>query len=277
MSQFPVSHKTVFVLDRSPYFAQSCNEPIEYDFLRKGSGIIPAAPITKSLWTCNVEALQEYLRIVMDIYPREKHIRVVTGSSSINSWNSPDLISTILTKLSLVGPPRKEEDGFSVLHGLSAAITCLREPTAQQLLKIETTGQAVKNRCRIICLTNIKNQSHMEKLEGYVQEEITQLNMSESSELPQQGDLRLLDQGADGGARTHDKRVPADLRADSLTTVPPTHRARSDTNTRYYYQNHVKGVALYKIHNMCSNQRHLKDVASVIFFCTHACHRNTHA
>ncbi|GFO50331.1 hypothetical protein PoB_007683600 [Plakobranchus ocellatus] len=30
------------------------------------------------------------------------------------------------------------------------------------------------------------------------------------------------DQGADGGARTRDKRVPADIWADSRSTVPPT-------------------------------------------------------
>ncbi|GFO15818.1 hypothetical protein PoB_004232300 [Plakobranchus ocellatus] len=45
---------------------------------------------------------------------------------------------------------------------------------------------------------------------------------------PQQGDLRLLDptsdQGAGRGARTRDRRFPANLRADSLTTVPPTPR-----------------------------------------------------
>ncbi|GFN96428.1 hypothetical protein PoB_002293400 [Plakobranchus ocellatus] len=43
---------------------------------------------------------------------------------------------------------------------------------------------------------------------------------------PQQGDLRLSGppsgQGAGGGARTRDRRVPADLRADSLATVLPT-------------------------------------------------------
>ncbi|GFO42694.1 hypothetical protein PoB_006919900 [Plakobranchus ocellatus] len=43
---------------------------------------------------------------------------------------------------------------------------------------------------------------------------------------PQQGDFRLSGppsgQGAGGGARTRDRRVPADLRADSLATVPPT-------------------------------------------------------
>ncbi|GFN95787.1 hypothetical protein PoB_002229300 [Plakobranchus ocellatus] len=43
---------------------------------------------------------------------------------------------------------------------------------------------------------------------------------------PQQGGLRLSGppsgQGAGEGARTHDRRVPADLRADSLATVPLT-------------------------------------------------------
>ncbi|GFN75546.1 hypothetical protein PoB_000205200 [Plakobranchus ocellatus] len=43
---------------------------------------------------------------------------------------------------------------------------------------------------------------------------------------PQQGDLRLSGppsgQGAGGGARTRDRRFPAELRADSLATVPPT-------------------------------------------------------
>ncbi|GFO29985.1 hypothetical protein PoB_005649000 [Plakobranchus ocellatus] len=41
---------------------------------------------------------------------------------------------------------------------------------------------------------------------------------------PQQGDLRLSGptsgQGAGGGARTCDRRVPADFRVDSLATVP---------------------------------------------------------
>ncbi|GFO38812.1 hypothetical protein PoB_006531700 [Plakobranchus ocellatus] len=44
-----------------------------------------------------------------------------------------------------------------------------------------------------------------------------------------QGDLRFSGppsgQGADGGARTRDRRVPADLRADSLATVPQTPRS----------------------------------------------------
>ncbi|GFN86758.1 hypothetical protein PoB_001326400 [Plakobranchus ocellatus] len=46
------------------------------------------------------------------------------------------------------------------------------------------------------------------------------------TECPQQGDLRLSGppsgQGAGSGARTRDRRVPADLRADSQATVLPT-------------------------------------------------------
>ncbi|GFN99316.1 hypothetical protein PoB_002582200 [Plakobranchus ocellatus] len=45
---------------------------------------------------------------------------------------------------------------------------------------------------------------------------------------PQQDDLRLSSpqtgQGAGGEARTHDRKVPTDLKAYSLATVPPTPR-----------------------------------------------------
>ncbi|GFO42323.1 hypothetical protein PoB_006882800 [Plakobranchus ocellatus] len=48
---------------------------------------------------------------------------------------------------------------------------------------------------------------------------------------PQQGDLRLSGppsgQGTSGGAQTRNRRVPADLRADSLATVPLTFRIRT--------------------------------------------------
>ncbi|GFO14954.1 hypothetical protein PoB_004145900 [Plakobranchus ocellatus] len=46
---------------------------------------------------------------------------------------------------------------------------------------------------------------------------------------PEQGVLRFSGppsgQGASGGARTRDRRVPADLRADSLYIMPPTPQA----------------------------------------------------
>ncbi|GFO35374.1 hypothetical protein PoB_006187900 [Plakobranchus ocellatus] len=58
---------------------------------------------------------------------------------------------------------------------------------------------------------------------------------------PQQDDLRLpgppSGQGANGEARTRDRKVPADLRVDSLATVPPTSPSfnqRSDSRIYAY-------------------------------------------
>ena len=75
----PVNHKTVFVLDHSSFFNQSCNQSVEYDILGKGKtpGIIPAAPIFKSLWTCSVETMMEYIRVVYDIYQTNKLVSII--------------------------------------------------------------------------------------------------------------------------------------------------------------------------------------------------------
>ncbi|GFO44991.1 hypothetical protein PoB_007149600 [Plakobranchus ocellatus] len=55
-----------------------------------------------------------------------------------------------------------------------------------------------------------------------------QKNPAKPGASPQQGDLRLSGlpsgQDASGGARTRDRRVPADRRAYSLATVPPAPR-----------------------------------------------------
>ncbi|GFN88818.1 hypothetical protein PoB_001532400 [Plakobranchus ocellatus] len=60
-----------------------------------------------------------------------------------------------------------------------------------------------------------------------------------SRAIPQQRDLRplgpLSGQGADGGARTRDRWVPADLRADSLATVPPTPPSLLSSEISKYY------------------------------------------
>ncbi|GFO06731.1 hypothetical protein PoB_003323600 [Plakobranchus ocellatus] len=60
---------------------------------------------------------------------------------------------------------------------------------------------------------------------------------------PQQTDFRLSGppsgRGAGGGARTHNRRVPADPRTDSLATVPPSPRkARGTLPWSAAYQEH---------------------------------------
>ncbi|GFO07164.1 hypothetical protein PoB_003366900 [Plakobranchus ocellatus] len=61
---------------------------------------------------------------------------------------------------------------------------------------------------------------------------------------PQQGDLRLSDPlsglGAGGGARTRDRRIPTDHRADSLATGPSTPRLTKD-----HYLSRGPGMVVY--------------------------------
>lgn len=90
-----ITHKTVFVLDHSPDFLKSSNESTEYDILGKGKtpGIIPAAPIYKSLWTCSIESMMEYIRVVYDIFPTDKLVSLcliclyeILSNLLVTSW-----------------------------------------------------------------------------------------------------------------------------------------------------------------------------------------------
>lgn len=87
---YPSNHKTVFVLDHTPYFGVSCEAPLEFDVNKsRGTALIPLAPITKSLWTCSVEAAVEYCRIVWDLFPEGKLIRFIVANQtphSLNTW-----------------------------------------------------------------------------------------------------------------------------------------------------------------------------------------------
>jgi hypothetical protein len=70
----PANHKTVFVLDHTPYFSISTESPLDFDCLkvRGQQNLIPLPPICKSLWTTSIETSMEYCRIVWDLFPTGK-------------------------------------------------------------------------------------------------------------------------------------------------------------------------------------------------------------
>ncbi|XP_074646913.1 integrator complex subunit 13-like [Tubulanus polymorphus] len=172
---YPHSHKTVIVLDHDPHLLTSSKQSTEFDVLQKGRapGIIPLAPVTKTLWTANVEAAIEFARIIWDIYPCDKLIQFIVSdskSSSLNSWapNEQNL-QQVLLNLAQVGPPSKSakrhED--NILIGLNQAVQCLSEPSiSQHKLRTSMTEIAseVLNRGRIICLSPIKSDAYARKL-----------------------------------------------------------------------------------------------------------------
>ncbi|XP_075408082.1 integrator complex subunit 13 isoform X3 [Tenrec ecaudatus] len=187
MKIFSESHKTVFVVDHCPYMAESCRQHVEFDMLVKNrtQGIIPLAPISKSLWTCSVESSMEYCRIMYDIFPFKKLVNFIvsdSGAHVLNSWTQEDQnLQELMAALAAVGPPnpRADPECCSILHGLVAAVETLCKITECQhearTLLMEN-AERVGNRGRIICITNAKSDSHVRMLEDCVQETIHEHN-----------------------------------------------------------------------------------------------------
>lgn len=193
---FPISHKTVVVLDESNYFLEtSCDQTFEFDVINKSrqpSGIIPLCPINKSLWTCSVEAIAEYCRIVWDIFPEgERLIRfVVCGTDSandINDWN-PEVQSLQncmewLANCGAISHSKakqfKPSEKCQILNGFDKAIEALSEPTHSQSKANDTssdTSAEPTNKGRIVCISSFRNDSHIKSVEDSVKQLIVDRN-----------------------------------------------------------------------------------------------------
>ncbi|XP_032665480.1 integrator complex subunit 13 isoform X1 [Odontomachus brunneus] len=184
---YPANHKTVFVLDHTPYFGISTECPLEFDFLKsRGQNLIPLAPICKSLWTTSVEASLEYCRIVWDLFPIGKLIRfVVTDRAAyvLNSWSpSQQNLNHIMNGTAILGVPTKTPEpgeDYSVVHGLRVAIGTLNECSDIQHEKRTSLNENTTNlinRGRVICITSARDDSNMKSLENIFLNELAQEN-----------------------------------------------------------------------------------------------------
>ncbi|XP_071645101.1 integrator complex subunit 13 [Temnothorax longispinosus] len=184
---YPANHKTVFVLDHTPYFSISTECPLEFDFLKsRGQNLIPLAPVCKSLWTTSVEASLEYCRIVWDLFPTGKLIRFVVSDRAaymLNSWSPlQQNLNHIMNGTAILGVPTKTpepgEDN-SVIHGLRVAIENLNECSEIQHEKRtslnENTSKLI-NRGRVICITSARDNSNMKSLENIFLSQLVQEN-----------------------------------------------------------------------------------------------------
>lgn len=98
MVNTPINHKTVFLFDSSSYFAANCGQTFEFDISSKSKASNQSQnqnrinPLNKSLWTCTVEAAIEFARIVYDLFPENKLIRLMTTKheNTLNSWSESE-------------------------------------------------------------------------------------------------------------------------------------------------------------------------------------------
>jgi hypothetical protein len=97
MLNIPINHKTIFLFDHCNHFSNSCGQTYEYDVSKNSAKQNMATnmlnmhklnPLNKSLWTVNIEAALEFSRIVYDLFPEDKLIRMLISKSenTLNSW-----------------------------------------------------------------------------------------------------------------------------------------------------------------------------------------------
>ncbi|XP_065342176.1 integrator complex subunit 13 [Cloeon dipterum] len=171
------NHKTVFVLDHSPFFNYGCNEPHEFEFSksRPQPGIIPMAPIDKSLWTSCVESALEYCRVVWDIYPSGKLISFIISdyqAHRLSSWSvTQQNLAHLHNQLALIGapqPPPTRPD-HTAFHGLKSAVELLAQCSEMQHEKrtsLTENASKVQNRTRVLCMTSVRDE---QQLRSYIE------------------------------------------------------------------------------------------------------------
>ncbi|KAK0096332.1 hypothetical protein PV326_005787 [Microctonus aethiopoides] len=184
---YPENHKTVFVLDHTPYFGISTESRLEFECLKgRAQNHIPLAPICKSLWTTSVESSMEYCRIVWDLFPSGKLVRFVVSDHAahiLNTWSPlQQNLSHIMNGMAIIGvPPRihPPDVDFSVIHGLRVAIEALTECSEVQHAKrtsLPENATKIQNRGRVICITSARDDINMKSLENIFLSQLAQQN-----------------------------------------------------------------------------------------------------
>ncbi|GFN88872.1 hypothetical protein PoB_001537800 [Plakobranchus ocellatus] len=119
---------------------------------------------------------------------------------------------------------------FHTVHSIFLTKAILREAKSMRDVSnfLQMNSHEAIRRIKRLAISNIGASQDNGSTQKAIHDNVSKQGalQGNGSESPQQGDLRLSGpssgQGAGSGARTRDRRVPADLRADSQATVLPT-------------------------------------------------------
>ena len=86
----------MLVVVGNSFSAQPCGQGLKLELSQGGKGnkAATAKTLSKSVWTCCVEAVSEYCRVVLDLFPEQHQVCVAAVDESkcqpINSWRDED-------------------------------------------------------------------------------------------------------------------------------------------------------------------------------------------
>ena len=134
------NNRTILILDRHPFFNQSSNHRVDFDVFHKNkSTATPIPAIYKSLWTCNVEAVLQYVRIVYDLFPYDKLLRLIVNDHQATAINTSNQKTQNLQHISLSLALKAKDylnkshdlQQHNVVNGILLALKILSEPDPQ--------------------------------------------------------------------------------------------------------------------------------------------------
>lgn len=190
MFNIPINHKTVFLFDHSNYFSTNCGQTFEFDTNKPKSSSHQQShklePLNKSLWTCCIEAAFEYSRIVYDLFPENKLIRMVVTKLDIplNTWNeSEQSLEHIMNIMGNILPPMaharqlfENEEFINLCKGLKIAVDSIAQISEmQQNLMASEPNKTVLNSGRIILFTPAKYRN-LDQIQEFLSKLIEEFN-----------------------------------------------------------------------------------------------------
>lgn len=197
MFNISINHKTVFLFDHSSYFASQCGQTFEFDANKPKSSshqqqTQKLEPLNKSLWTCCIEAAFEYSRIVYDLYPENKLIRMVVTKLDIplNSWNETEQgLEYVMNVMGNILPPIahtrqlfENEEFINLCKGLNIAVNSIAQISEMQQVLLTTesateakTSKNVSNSGRIILFTSARNRN-LDQIQEFLSKSIEECN-----------------------------------------------------------------------------------------------------
>jgi hypothetical protein len=190
----PMNHKTIFLLDHCNYFSSYCGETFEFDIINKPkltaqnqTNLNKFPPLQKTIWSCLVESIIEYSRIVYDLFPDNKLLRLLVTKmdNSLNSWDPNEQgLDHLMSILGAVPPPfvqRERIEGEEFLNlckSLDTAVQLIAQPTQIQLNTAQNYSiktDAFNNKGRIILFTSSKYRN-IETIQEFLVKSIEKYN-----------------------------------------------------------------------------------------------------
>jgi len=165
-----VCKETCIIVDRCSQFLQNSGSKLEIDPSQKSRGTLSfLSTLQKTTWTCIVEGVTEYCRIVYDIFPISHKIQVLSSDEAVSNVNNFDeesqTIQHILKGFGDIGPPKKISEWtgpVSIYPGVAEGAEILLAKSTKEISKKVTK--------RLIVITSLEDESDARSISNVVWE-----------------------------------------------------------------------------------------------------------